>query len=217
MEAFDFHVTFRWAKVDGQYSRDSSARRTGFTHKTEVVPDPHERCASTLGVIPMNAANLASILTVMPLLAMASDEFEIDTRTTDMRAAETRAAVNAAGGPENYIKALVREFSKHLPKQLDESTNLIGSAANGTQFSLMYRLQKNRTKEEFENAATGYQRYTTREICFSPEGRVLTNEFGVTYRYIYFNKVGKNVFAFNVDKAACDELQTPIQYRKGSR
>jgi hypothetical protein len=165
----------------------------------------------------MNAANLASILMATPLAAMASDDFEIDTRTTDIRAAETRAAVNAAGGAENYIKALVREFSKQLPKQLDESTNLIGAAANGTQFSLMYRLQKNRTKEDFENAAAGYQRYTTREICFSPEGRVLTNEFNVTYRYIYFNKMGKNLFAFSIDKVACDELQMPIQMRKGNR
>lgn len=85
----------------------------------------------------MNAANFASIVTVMPLLAMAGDEFEIDTRTTDLRAADIHAAVNAAGGAENYIKALVREFSKQLPKQLDESTNLIGSIANGTQFSFI--------------------------------------------------------------------------------
>jgi hypothetical protein len=77
----------------------------------------------------MNAANLASILMAVPLALMAGDDFEIDTHTTDMRAAETRAAVNAAGGPENYVKALVREFSKQLPKQLDESTNLIGAAA----------------------------------------------------------------------------------------
>jgi len=165
----------------------------------------------------MNAANLASILTVMPVLAMAGDDFEIDTRTTDMRAAETRAAVNASGGAENYVKALAREFTKQLPKQLDESTNLIGAAAIGKQFSLMYRLQKNRSKEDFERAAAGYQRYATREICFSPEGRVLTNEFDVTYRYIYFNKVGKNLFSFNIDKAACDELQASIQMRKGSR
>lgn len=165
----------------------------------------------------MNAANLASILTVMPLLTIAGDDFEIDTRTTDIRAAETRAAVSAAGGAENYVKALAREFSKQLPKQLDESTNLIGAAANGTQFTLMYRLQKNQSKEDFERAAAGYQRYTTREICFSPEGRVLTSEFEVTYRYIYFNKIGKNLFSFSINKAACDELQTQIQYRKGGR
>ena len=81
----------------------------------------------------------------------------------------------------------------------------------------MYRLQKHRSKEDFERAAAGYQRYTTREICFSPEGRVLINEFDVTYRYIYFNKTGKNLFAFSIDKAACDELQTPIQMRNSSR
>jgi len=165
----------------------------------------------------MNAANLASILTVMPVLAMAGDDFEIDIRTTDVRAAETRAAVNASGGAENYVKALAREFTKQLPKQLDESTNLIGAAAHGKQFSLMYQLQKNRSKEDFERTAADYQRYTTREICFSPEGSVLINEFDVTYRYIYFNKTGKNLFAFNIDKAACDEVQMPIQMRKGSQ
>jgi len=79
----------------------------------------------------MNAANLASILTVVPVLAMAGDDFEIDIRTTDIRAAETRAAVNASGGAENYVQALAREFTKQLPKQLDESTNLIGAAAHG--------------------------------------------------------------------------------------
>ena len=165
----------------------------------------------------MSAANLASIFTVMPVLAKAGDDFEIDTRTTDIRAAETRAAVNASGGAVNYVKALAREFTKQLPKQLDESTNLIGAAANGKQFSLMYRLQKHRSKEDFESAASGYQGYATREICFSPEGRVLTNEFDVTYRYIYFNKTGKNLFAFSIDKAACDELQMPTQKRKSSR
>jgi len=165
----------------------------------------------------MNAANLASILTVMPVLAMAGDDFEIDIRTTDVRAAETRAAVNASGGAENYVKALAREFTKQLPKQLDESTNLIGAAAHGKQFSLMYQLQKNRSKEDFERTAADYQRYTTREICFSPEGSVLINEFDVTYRYIYFNKTGKNLFAFKIDKAACDEVQMPIQMRKGSQ
>jgi hypothetical protein len=81
----------------------------------------------------------------------------------------------------------------------------------------MYRLQKNRSKEDFESAASGYQGYATPEICFSPEGRVLINEFDVTYRYIYFNKTGKNLFAFSIDKAACDELQIPVQMRKGSR
>jgi hypothetical protein len=81
----------------------------------------------------------------------------------------------------------------------------------------MYRLQKNRSNEDFERTVAGHQRYTTREICFSPEGSVLINEFDVAYQYIYFNKVGKNLLAFNIDKAACDELQIPIQIRKGSR
>lgn len=165
----------------------------------------------------MNAANLASILMATPVLAMAGDDFEIDTGTTDVRAAETRAAVNARGGTENYVKALAREFTKQLPDQLDESTNLIGAAAHGKQFSLMYLLQKNRSKEDFERPAAGYQRYTTREICFSPEGSVLINEFDVTYRYICFNKVGNNLFSFNIDKAACEKIQITIQKRKRSQ
>ena len=58
----------------------------------------------------MNAAKLVSILMAVPVLAMAGDDFEIDIRTTDVRAAETRAAVNASGGAENYVKALDREI-----------------------------------------------------------------------------------------------------------
>ena len=98
----------------------------------------------------MSAANLASVLSVLPLLATAADDLEMETRTAHSRAAETRAAVNTAGGAENYVKALVREFNKKLPKQLDESTSLVGASAHGRQFNLMYRLQKFRTHLSFE-------------------------------------------------------------------
>jgi hypothetical protein len=29
----------------------------------------------------------------------------------------------------------------------------------------------------------------------------------IGYRYIFLNKIGKNRLAFNIDKAACDELR----------
>jgi len=165
----------------------------------------------------MSAANLASVFSVLPLLATAADDLEIETRTAHSRAAETRAAVNTAGGAENYVKALVREFNKKLPKQLDESTSLVGASAHGRQFNLMYRLQKFRTKEDFENTVAGYQRYTTREICFSPEGNVLISEFDVTYRYIYLSKAGRNLFEFIIDKVSCDQFRVPFQIDRENR
>lgn len=165
----------------------------------------------------MSAANLLSILLVLPILATAADDFDPDTRTSDSRASETRAEVNAAGGAENYIRALVREFNRKLPKQLDESTSLVGASSHGRQFNLIYRIQKIRSKDDFENVASGYQRYTTREICFSPEGNVLISEFDVTYRYIYLSKAGRNLFEFIIDKVSCDQFRVPFQIDRENR
>jgi hypothetical protein len=156
----------------------------------------------------MKAANYVSFCVLIPLAGLAADDAEIDNRTAIVRSDEIRSEVYAAGGPEGYVKELARELSKGLPKKLDETTYLIGASAQGTRLMLRYRLPKVISKEEFEAASPKLVLNTTLELCLSPEGRVLTQEFDVTYRFLYVNKVGKSLFAFNVDKASCEKFSS---------
>jgi hypothetical protein len=154
----------------------------------------------------MRAASFISIYALLPLSGVAADALDDGSRAISVRTDEIRSEVYAAGGPEGYVKALVRELSKGLPKKLDESTYLIGTSAQGTQFSMVYKLPKVLSKEDFENASAKVVLNTTLELCLSPEGRVLTQEFDVTYRYLYVNKVGKSLFSFNVDRTSCEKF-----------
>lgn len=156
----------------------------------------------------MKAANYVSFCVLIPLAGLAADDAEIDNRTAIARTDEIRSEVYAAGGPEGYVKGLARELSKGLPKKLDETTYLIGASAQGTRLMLRYRLPKVISKEEFEAASAKLVLNTTLELCLSPEGHVLTQEFDVNYRYDYINKKGKNIFSFNVDKASCEKFSS---------
>ena len=74
------------------------------------------------------------------------------------------------------------------------------------QLILMYKLHKVQSSADFSGAAKRLQRYTTREICNSIDGKVLITEFNVTYRYVYFSKSQKNLLAFEIDKKSCAEI-----------
>ena len=152
----------------------------------------------------MRIHNFLIILALIPCAGFSADPVSAGRYDLDPRTQEMRSEVSLAGGAEGYIKALVVALSKGLPKKLDESTYLIRASAQGLLFSMVYKLPKTISAEEFESAANKLVLNTTLELCLSPEGRVLTREYDVTYRYIYVNKVGKSLFSFNVDKTSCE-------------
>ena len=176
-------------------------------HQT-VAAAGQKRSHSSLGTVSMKAANYLSICVLIPLAGLAANDAEIDNRTAIVRTDEIRSEVYAAGSPEGYVKELARELSKGLPKKLDETTYLIGALAQGTQLILKYRLPKVVSKAEFEAASAKLVLNTTLELCLSPEGQALTQEFDLTYRYDYINKKDKNIFSFNVDRASCEKFSS---------
>ena len=147
-----------------------------------------------------------AVFLTVSLLAVAQEDFESDDVPFDADANEIRKSVNSVGSTEKYLKSVAKVLSQQSPKRLDESTSLIGSSADGMQLILMYKLHKVQSSSDFSGAAKRLQRFTTREICNSIDGKVLITEFNVTYRYIYFSKSQKNLLAFEIDKTSCAEV-----------
>ena len=138
--------------------------------------------------------------------ALAQEELEDDYAPTDADDIAITKAVKSIGGAEKYLKAVSKVLSRQLPKRLDDATSLIGCSSEGKQLTLIYKLHKVQYFAGFSGAAARLQRYTTREICNSPEGRVLTAEFNVTYRYVYFGNSQKNLLSYEIDKSTCIEI-----------
>jgi hypothetical protein len=83
--------------------------------KTEAAAG-QKKFPTSLGAVPMKAANYLSICALITLEGLAADDAEMGNRTATVRTDEIRSEVYAGGGPEDYGKELARELSKGLLK-----------------------------------------------------------------------------------------------------
>jgi len=102
------------------------------------------------------------------------------------------------------VRSAAESLSETLPKQVDRYTRLLRIEGKGER--LVYTFEINAIpKTDAQIVAEGEARHmrenVTAGIC-SRSGRFIESGIGITYRYVSAAS-GKELFRFDVDKAAC--------------
>jgi len=92
-------------------------------------------------------------------------------------------------------------LNKDAPKKMDEATTLLRADA-GPGLLMTYRYALSGVGMELSSLAESSRRSVTERVCQTGDMRDYM-EYGASYRYIYEDSDGKELFRFTVDGSSC--------------